>query len=183
MTADLRAEVSASHDYEVVVIGSGFGGSILTCRTAKRWPGKVLLLERGKRYPLGSFPRSPRGMANNFWNLPFEDRARPGPISKKGQLHGLFDIRAGKHMDAVLCAGLGGGSLIYANVFLEPPEQVFEQGWPQGWTKDRLAPYYAIAKSVLVNGRRVRRSWGPQPDRARGGCSPLPVAGSVPRAR
>jgi cholesterol oxidase len=135
-------------DFEVAVIGTGFGGAILACRTAKKWPGSVLVLERGKRYPLGSFPRSPHAMAENFWNLPTEDRARPSPVPGR-QLHGMFDIRTYDKIDAVLCAGLGGGSLIYANVFLEPPEQVFAQGWPNGWKKDRLAPYYAVAKSVL----------------------------------
>ncbi len=149
MGTDSQGAGHRSPDYEVVVIGTGFGGAILACRTAKRWPGKVLVLERGKRYPLGSFPRSPRAMAENFWNLPFEDRAHPSSVKEKGELHGMFDIRSGTHIDAVLCAGLGGGSLIYANVFLEPPTQVFEQGWPQGWTRDRLTPYYAVAKSVL----------------------------------
>jgi cholesterol oxidase len=149
MDAPAQPEVHRRNDYEMVIIGSGFGGSILTCRTAKHWPGKVLLLERGKRYPMGSFPRSPRAMANNFWNIPSEDRVRPSHISKKGQLHGLFDIRNGKHINAVLSAGLGGGSLIYANVFLEPPEEVFAEGWPTGWAKHQLAPYYTIAKSVL----------------------------------
>ena len=135
-------------DFEVAVIGSGFGGAILACRTAKKWPGSVLVLERGKRYPLGSFPRSPHAMAANFWNLPSEDRARPSHVPGR-QMRGMFDIRTYDKIDAVLCAGLGGGSLIYANVFLEPPEQVFAQGWPNGWKKDRLGPYYAVAKSVL----------------------------------
>jgi cholesterol oxidase len=135
-------------DFEVAVIGTGFGGAILACRTAKKWPGNVLVLERGKRYPLGSFPRSPHAMAQAFWNVPSEDRARPSHVPEE-QLHGLFDIRTYNKIDAVLCAGLGGGSLIYANVFLEPPEQVFAQGWPNGWNKGRLAPYYAVAKSVL----------------------------------
>lgn len=136
-------------DREMVVIGSGFGGAVVAARAAKRWPGRVLVLERGKRYPMGSFPRSPRAMAENFWNLPFEDRARPSHISKRGQRHGLFDIRNGRHINAVLCAGLGGGSLIYANVFLEPPSQIFDQGWPSGFDRSRLDPYYAVAKSVL----------------------------------
>ena len=140
--------MSVQHDYEMVVIGSGFGGSIVTCRTAKKWPGKVLLIERGKRYPLGSFPRTPHGLADNFWSLPSEDRARPSHVPQR-QTHGMFDIRNYKRIDAVLCAGLGGGSLIYANVFLEPPDQVFEQGWPKGLNKSRLGPYYAVAKSVL----------------------------------
>ena len=135
-------------DFEAAVIGTGFGGAILACRTAKKWPGNVLVLERGKRYPLGSFPRSPHALAEGFWNIPSEDRARPSHVPGK-QLHGMFDIRSYDKIDAVLCAGLGGGSLIYANVFLEPPEQVFAQGWPNGWKKDRLAPYYAVAKSVL----------------------------------
>jgi cholesterol oxidase len=135
-------------DFEVAVIGSGFGGAILACRTAMKWPGSVLVLERGKRYPLGSFPRSPHAMAENFWNLPSEDRARPSHVPAR-QLRGMFDIRTFDKIDAVLCAGLGGGSLIYANVFLEPPEHVFAQGWPNGWKKERLAPYYAVAKSVL----------------------------------
>ena len=135
-------------DFEAAVIGTGFGGAILACRMAKKWPGNVLVLERGKRYPLGSFPRSPHALAEGFWNIPSEDRARPSHVPGK-QLHGMFDIRSYDKIDAVLCAGLGGGSLIYANVFLEPPEQVFAQGWPNGWKKDRLAPYYAVAKSVL----------------------------------
>lgn len=149
-------------DYEVVVIGSGFGGAILACRTAKKWPGRVLVLERGKRYPLGSFPRSPHAMADNFWNRPSEDRARPSHVPGH-ELHGMFDIRSYDNIDAVLCAGLGGGSLIYANVFLEPPEQVFEQGWPAGWRRDRLAPYYAVAKSVL-GARPIPQGGDPRRD-------------------
>ena len=136
-------------EYEMAVIGSGFGGAILACRSARKWPGKVLLLERGKRYPMGSFPRSPHGLATNFWNLPSEDRARPRHVARQDELHGLFDIRNYAHLDAVLCAGLGGGSLIYANVFLEPPDEVFAAGWPQGWHKERLRPYYDVAKAVL----------------------------------
>ena len=40
------------------MIGSGFGGAVLACRTAQHWPGEVLVLERGKRYAAGSFARS-----------------------------------------------------------------------------------------------------------------------------
>ena len=135
-------------DYEAVVIGSGFGGSITTCRLAKKWQQKVLLLERGKRYPMWSFPRKPHDMANNFWNISRECRDRPKHICNK-DVHGLFDIRNFDHLDAVVSAGYGGGSLIYANVFLEPPAEVFAQDWPQGYTKSSLQPYYRVAKSVL----------------------------------
>lgn len=135
--------------YEAIVIGSGFGGAINTCRLAKKWPGKVLLLERGKRYPMGSFPRSPHDMARNFWNLSSEERKRPNNIASQDETHGMFDVRSFDHIDALVCAGLGGGSLIYANVFLPPPEEVFDQRWPETCKKDALQPYYAVSKEVL----------------------------------
>ena len=140
--------MAINYDYEVVVIGSGFGGAIAACRTAQKWPGKILVLERGKRYPMGSFPRSPHDMAHNFWNLPGELRRRPRQASTE-EMHGLFDIRHYDNMDAVICAGLGGGSLIYANVYLEPPAEVFNHGWAASCTKKTLRPYYQVVKSVL----------------------------------
>src|SRR5581483_6568383 len=167
MASEGQPSRSGERTYEMVVIGTGFGGAVVACRSAKKWVGDVLVLERGKRYPMGSFPRSPRGMSQNFWNVPFEDRARPSHIASQGQQHGLFDIRNGRHINAVLCAGLGGGSLIYANVFLEPPDQTFERGWPAGYGRSRLAPYYAVTRQVLgarpipLNDdprRRIRRA-------------------------
>lgn len=140
--------MAINYDYEAVVIGSGFGGSINTCRLAKKWPGKVMLLERGKRYPMGSFPRTPHDMSNNFWNLLPEGRKRPKNIAVK-ETHGMFDIRLFDHIDALVCAGLGGGSLIYANVFLEPPEEIFDQNWPETCKKEALQPYYQVSKTVL----------------------------------
>src|SRR5262249_49879705 len=77
-----------------------------------------------KRYPLGSFPRSPRDFSRNFWNLCDEKRERPS-------------------------AGLGGGSLIYANVFMEPPEHVYDERWLASCRKPELAYYYCVAKEVL----------------------------------
>ncbi|RLA20195.1 MAG: GMC family oxidoreductase [Gammaproteobacteria bacterium] len=140
--------MAIKYDYEAVVIGSGFGGSINTCRLAKKWPGKVMLLERGKRYPMGSFPRKPHDMANNFWNIVHEDRKRPKNLGSQDS-HGMFDIRLFDHIDALVGAGLGGGSLIYANVFLQPPEEVFDQNWPETCKKEVLQPYFQAAKSVL----------------------------------
>ncbi|OQK17689.1 cholesterol oxidase [Methyloprofundus sedimenti] len=140
--------MAIKYDYEAIVIGSGFGGSINTCRLAKKWPGKVMLLERGKRYPMGSFPRKPHDMANNFWNIVREGRNRPKNIGSTDS-HGMFDIRLFDHIDALVCAGLGGGSLIYANVFLQPPDAVFDENWPETCKKEVLQPYYQAAKSVL----------------------------------
>ena len=55
--------------YEAAVIGTGFGGSITACRLARRWPGQVVVLERGRRYPMGSFARTPEEMARNVWSV------------------------------------------------------------------------------------------------------------------
>jgi cholesterol oxidase len=152
-------------DYEAVVIGSGFGGAVNFCRSAQKWGDKVLLLERGKRYPMGSFPRTPQQIANNFWNVEGEDIDRPQHIRKNSNqsLRGMFDVRLFKKMDALFCAGLGGGSLIYANVFLEPPEELFQQGWPATVNKAMLQPYYHVARAVL--GARPVPSWEQEPRR------------------
>lgn len=153
---------SHNQKYEAVIIGSGFGGAISCCRLAQKWKSRVLLLERGKRYPMGSFPRSPHDIAASFWNLSDEQVQRPNPI-KKRDLRGLFDVRTYSRMDTVVCAGLGGGSLIYANVFLEPPDQVFERQWPKSLNKSLLQPYYDVAKAVL--GARPIPSWSNEPRR------------------
>ena len=140
--------------YEAIVIGSGFGGAITGCRLAKKWDqGRVLILERGKRYPMGSFPRKPHDFARNFWAISDETVRRPRHIrrliDRREESHGIFDVRNYKHMDAVVGAGLGGGSLIYANVFMIPPDEVFDDRWPSSCKKNKLLPYYAVAKEVL----------------------------------
>src|SRR4051794_16490931 len=96
---------------DAVVVGSGFGGSVVACRLAEAGRS-VCVFERGKRYPPGSFPRRPDEMARNFWD-PDEG------------LHGLFDIWSFRHIESVVSSGLGGGSLIYANVMLRKDEHWF----------------------------------------------------------
>ena len=137
-----------SERVEAVVIGTGFGGSINACRLSKKWPGKVLVFERGKRYPKGSFPRAPHDVARNFWNIPTEKHGRPRSLGSD-ELHGMFDVRSYDHMDVLMAAGLGGGSLIYANVILEPPDEIFDDRWPDNCKKADLSPYYSIIKKVL----------------------------------
>ena len=160
--------MSTNEKYEAVIIGSGFGGAITGCRLSKKWPGKILVMERGKRYPMGSFPRTPHDFGRNFWRRPDEFRPQSKQIRKSadsegGKLHGMFDIRNYKHMDVVVAAGLGGGSLIYANVFLEPPDEVFDNRWPAACKRDKLAPYYKIAKKIL--GARQIPEWNSDPRR------------------
>jgi len=102
---------------------------------------------------MGSFPRKPHDFAHNFWALPEETVRRPRHIrrliDRKEESHGIFDVRNFQHMDAVVGAGLGGGSLIYANVFMVPPDEVFDDRWPGSCKKSNLLPYYAVSKEVL----------------------------------
>ncbi len=139
--------------HEAVIIGSGFGGAVMSARLSKLWPGKVLLLERGKEYPLGAYPRSPADMADNMWCPDGDTVRRPRAVrrrkAQRGHLTGMFDIRHFDKIDTVTSAVFGGGSQIYANVFLRPPEAVFEQGWPATVRRNVLAPYYDVAQQVL----------------------------------
>jgi choline dehydrogenase-like flavoprotein len=68
-------------NYEAIVIGSGFGGAITGCRLAKKWDqGRVLiLLERGKRYPMGSFPEETARFRTQFLGAPRGASAAPAP--------------------------------------------------------------------------------------------------------
>jgi cholesterol oxidase len=132
----------ATDDFDVVVVGSGFGASVTAYRLAEAGQ-RVCVLERGRAYPPGSFPRDPRGLANNLWD--------PG-----SGLHGLFDIWAFDGIESVVSSGLGGGSLIYANVFIRKDEHWFvDEALPNGgyerWPIDRalLDPHYdAVAKML-----------------------------------
>lgn len=145
--------MNTSLQHEAVIIGSGFGGAVMSARLSRRWPGQVLLLERGKEYPLGAYPRSPADMADNVWCPEGDQVRRPRAVrrrkAERGHLGGMFDIRHFDKIDTVTSAVFGGGSQVYANVFLRPPEAVFEQGWPAAVRRDVLAPYYDVAQQVL----------------------------------
>jgi cholesterol oxidase len=84
--------------YDAVIIGSGFGGSVMAYRLAEAGL-RVCLLERGKAYPPTTFPRNPYDLGKNFWD----------PSSG---LYGLFDIWSFKRSGALVSSGLGGGSQI-----------------------------------------------------------------------
>ncbi len=123
--------------YDAVVVGSGFGGSVSAYRLADAGLS-VLLLERGRSWAPGSFPRNPREIGKNFWN------------PDKG-LYGLFDVWSFKGIEALVSSCLGGGSIIYANVFIrKPPESfVHEDGedWPV--TREELERHYDNVEAIV----------------------------------
>jgi len=136
--------VSKSTEHvQAVVVGSGFGGSVATYRLAEAGCS-VILLERGKPYPPGDFARSPADMSRNFWD------------PSQG-LHGLFDMWSFSGLEALVASGLGGGSLIYANVLLRKDEHWFvhESPLPGGgyehWpiNRDDLDPHYDAVEKML----------------------------------
>ncbi|MBJ7520237.1 MAG: GMC family oxidoreductase [Solirubrobacteraceae bacterium] len=125
--------MSTAEHHDVVVVGSGFGGSVTACRLAEAGMD-VCVLERGKAIAPGEFPRTAHQLRNAFWD-PSEG------------LHGMYDVWSFKELGAVVASGLGGGSLIYANVLLrKDPEWFTEQrdGVPWSWpiSYADLAPHY-----------------------------------------
>ncbi len=127
--------------FDVVVVGSGFGASASACRLAQAGRS-VLVLERGRSYPPGSFPRSPRGLAANLWD-------------PSAGLYGMFDLWAFRGIESVVSSGLGGGSLIYANVMLRKDPAWFVDDAPdrppRPWpvTYADLEPYYEAAEAMM----------------------------------
>ncbi|WP_171236460.1 alpha/beta fold hydrolase [Ruegeria sp. HKCCA6837] len=120
----LAAEVSAAPDnkvhFEVLIIGSGYGGAVAVATLAGRSKGgppiRIGVLERGNEYLPGSFPT---GLAE-----------LPTYLRRDGNRQGLFDVRLGPKVNVVVANGLGGGSLINAGVMETPSPERFQSGWP-----------------------------------------------------
>ena len=134
--------MEAHEHFDAVIVGSGFGGSVTAFRLAQAgW--RVCVLERGKAYPPGSFPRSPHDMARNFW-------------SPSGGTYGMFDVWSFRGLEGLVSSGLGGGSLIYANVMLRKDERWFvhdrDRGGYETWpvTRADLDPHYDEAERMLA---------------------------------
>lgn len=123
------------HDFDVIVVGSGFGGAVLSCRLAAAGQ-RVLVLERGRRWSPATFPRAPE----DPWL--WDDRH---PAAR----HGWFDFRVFPNMSVVQGAGVGGGSLVYANISVDAKRDTFEQGFPAEIRFDTLAPHYAEVGRML----------------------------------
>jgi len=121
--------------YDVVVIGSGFGGAVTAARLAQAGRS-VCVLERGRRWDNSEFPRSIGQVKNAMW--------------RDHQSYGFIEYKVFERMDVIQGAGVGGGSLHYFNVHLRTPKEILERPeWPARIKRDAMEPYYDLAQDML----------------------------------
>lgn len=132
--------------YDVVVVGSGYGGGVTASRLARAGK-RVAVLERGREIVTGEFP-------SRFPDLRSEMQVT-GKRVRMGSPTGLYDVRFGEDMHVLLGCGLGGGSLINAGVALRPDPRVFHDPvWPGQVTQDGLLDEGYVRASQWVRPAR-----------------------------
>ncbi|MEG8276980.1 GMC family oxidoreductase [Streptomyces sp. AHA2] len=126
-----------AYDYDVIVVGSGFGGSVTALRLTEKGY-RVGVLEAGRRFTRETLPRNSWDLKNYLW-------------APRLGMYGIQRIHLLGNVMVLAGAGVGGGSLNYANTLYVPPAPFFED--PQwrditDW-QDELAPYYDQARRML----------------------------------
>jgi len=128
--------MSSAH-FDYIVIGSGFGGSVSAMRLAEKGY-RVLVVEKGKRWKSKDFPKSNWNLKKYLW-LPAL------------RWFGFLRLSFFKEVFILSGVGVGGGSLVYANTHMMPPDAFFTNPvWAglKDW-KNVLAPYYETARFML----------------------------------
>ncbi len=132
--------------YDYIIIGSGYGGAIFAARlaTANLTPKpSICLLERGREWPVGTFP-------DQIDSVLSAQRNDANPL-------GLYEFLNYQDISVIKGSGLGGTSLVNANVAIIPDAEVFEQSnWPRAIRRDVLMPYYERACQALAAGPHPR---------------------------
>ena len=130
------ATMTRAH-FDYIVIGSGFGGSVSAMRLAEKGY-RVLVVEKGKRWKSQDFPKSNWNLKKYLW-LPAL------------RWFGFLRLSFFKEVFILSGVGVGGGSLVYANTHMMPPDAFFTNPvWAglKDW-KNVLAPYYETARFML----------------------------------
>ncbi|MFD5467631.1 GMC oxidoreductase [Kitasatospora sp. NPDC127059] len=128
---------AAEFDYDVVVVGSGFGGSVAALRLTEKGY-RVAVLEAGRRFERDELPRNSWDLSNYLW-------------APQLGLYGIQRIHLLANVLILAGAGVGGGSLNYANTLYVPPKAFFEdRQWRHitDWQAE-LAPFYDQAQRML----------------------------------
>jgi cholesterol oxidase len=136
------------HQYDYVVIGSGFGGSVSALRLAEKGY-KVLVIEKGKWYRAQDFAKTNWNLPKIFW-LPAL------------RFFGIMKMTIFRHITILSGVGVGGGSLVYANTLPVPPDAFFSSGSWQGladWKRE-LQPFYTEAYRMLGAATNPRLDTG-----------------------
>ncbi len=124
----------SAFDCDVVVIGSGFGGSVCAMRCAEAGR-RVVVLERGPRIGDAQL----RDLADgNF------------PLLRRQGTHGIVDLHHPAGLTALTGNAVGGGSHIYTAVTVPAPHEVFATGWPRGISRSMLDPHYARVSQMIA---------------------------------
>lgn len=136
MTSEQRTP-GPRHHYDVLVVGSGFGGSVSALRLTEKGY-RVGVLEAGRRFADRDFPRTSWQLRDYLW-------------APRLGMFGIQRIHVLKDVVVLAGAGVGGGSLNYANTLYEPADPFYnDRQWRHitDW-RDELAPFYAQARRML----------------------------------
>jgi cholesterol oxidase len=126
-----------SFDYDYLVVGSGFGGSVSALRLTEKGY-KVLVVEMGRRWTAENLPKTNWTFNRYFWK-------------PKLGLRGFFNLRFFRHVIVLHGNAVGGGSITYANTMLVPPDTIWEHGTWAGlddW-KSVMPAHYNMAKRMM----------------------------------
>ncbi|MEP6761983.1 MAG: GMC family oxidoreductase [Sporichthyaceae bacterium] len=137
MTDASEADPTPRHDYDVLVVGSGFGGSVTALRLTEKGY-RVGVLEAGRRFADDEFAKTSWDVRRFLW-------------APKLGCYGIQRIVRLKDVVVLAGAGVGGGSLNYANTLYEPPDAFYaDPQWRDitDW-RSELAPHYATAARML----------------------------------
>lgn len=129
--------MNSSKEYDFVIIGSGFGGSVSAMRLAQKGYS-VAILEMGKNYTNADFPPTNWHVRKYLWMPQFF-------------CHGIQKITLLKKIMILHGIGVGGGSLVYANTLMKPADAIFKSDlWPKevNWL-DELHSHFETAKKML----------------------------------